>query len=239
MPYNNPSDTDAYPVWNGMERESRMKTQSFVFILAVLLVMQSGCTRAYDTTLETFGRQKKDTLVNRVAAARDAQAQAKEQFAAALDEFRAVAGYRGTLLEEKYKELKAQYDRCQSQMRTVESRMQDVRRAAKSLFRQWEDELEQYSSSVVRKSSEEKLNEMRSRYETVIYAMEKARDKFYPALAAFGDQVLLIKHNLNAQAEVSKGGELDIAEKEISLLIQEIDRSMAEADSFIRQMRLE
>jgi hypothetical protein len=30
-----------------------------------------------------------------------------------------------------------------------------------------------------------------------------------------------------------------IAEREISMLIQEIDRAMAQADSFIRQMRLE
>jgi hypothetical protein len=204
-----------------------------------VLIFIPGCQSAYDTTMETFGRQKKDTLVNHVAAAREAQSQAKEQFAAALDEFRGVVGYKGTLLDEKYKEIKTQYDRCEAQTRTVESRVEDVRKAAKSLFRQWEDELDQYSSSVVRKSSEEKLKQTRLRYETVIYAMEKVRDKFYPALAAFKDQVLLLRHNLNASGKVSPGGGLEIAEKEISLLIQEIDRSMAESDSFIRQMQLD
>jgi hypothetical protein len=216
-----------------------MKTRLTVLAMLAVVLILGGCSHTYDTTTELFGKKKKDVLVDRIAAARDAQSAAKDQFAAALDEFRSIAGYKGTLLEDKYNELNAQYNRCQSQTNTVESRLADARRAAKSLFRQWDDELEQYSSAVVRRASEEKLKDMQMRYENVMYAMEKVRDKFYPALAAFKDQVLLVKHNLNAQTEVTMGEEMGIAEKEISLLIQEIDRSMAEADSFIRQMRLE
>jgi hypothetical protein len=216
-----------------------MKTRLTVLAMLAVVLILGGCSRTYDTTTEFFGKKKKDVLVDRIAAARDAQAQAKDQFAAALDEFRSIAGYKGTLLEDKYNELNAQYNRCESQTNTVNNRLADARRAAKSLFRQWDDELEQYSSAVVRRASEEKLKDMQMRYENVMYAMEKVRDKFYPALAAFKDQVLLVKHNLNAQTEMTMGEEMKIAEKEISMLIQEIDRSMAEADSFIRQMRLE
>jgi outer membrane murein-binding lipoprotein Lpp len=216
-----------------------MKTRLTVLAMSAAVLILAGCSHTYDTTTELFGKKKKDVLVDRIAAARDAQSAAKDQFSAALDEFRSIAGYKGTLLEDKYNELNAQYNRCQSQTNAVESRLADARRAAKSLFRQWEDELEQYSSAVVRRASEEKLKDMQMRYENVMYAMEKVRDKFYPALAAFKDQVLLVKHNLNAQAEMTMGEEMGIAEQEISKLIAEIDRSMAEADSFIRQMRLE
>jgi hypothetical protein len=216
-----------------------MKTRLSIPVLLTAVLILAGCSSTYDTTTELFGKKKKDVLVDRIAAARDAQSAAKDQFAAALDEFRSIAGYKGTLLEDKYNELNSQYNRCESQTRNVESRLADARRAAKSLFRQWDDELEQYSSAVVRRASEEKLKDMQMRFENVIYAMEKVRDKFYPALAAFKDQVLLVKHNLNAQTEMTMGEEMGIAEKEISLLIGEIDRSMAEADSFIRQMRLE
>jgi hypothetical protein len=216
-----------------------MKTRLSIPVLLTAALILAGCARTYDTTTELFGKKKKDVLVDRIAAARDAQSAAKDQFAAALDEFRSIAGYKGMLLEDKYNELNAQYNRCQSQTRNVESRLADARRAAKSLFRQWDDELEQYSSAVVRRASEEKLRDMQMRFENVIYAMEKVRDKFYPALAAFKDQVLLVRHNLNAQTEMTIGEEMRIAEQEISALISEIDRSMAEADSFIRQMRLE
>jgi hypothetical protein len=216
-----------------------MKTRFSVLMLSAVVLACSGCYQAYDTTLETFGKSKKDTLIDRIAAARDAQAQTKEQFALALDEFRAIAGYKGFLLEEKYKELKSQYDQCESQTHTVENQLTEVRRAAKSLFRQWEDEMETFSSSVARRSSEQKYKEMQTRYDAVINAMDRVCDKFYPALSAFKDQVLLLKHNINAQAQIASGGEQAVAEREISLLTQEIDRAMAQADSFIRQMRLE
>jgi sugar-specific transcriptional regulator TrmB len=216
-----------------------MKFCLYVTILSAITLAGAGCGQVYDSTLETFGKSKKDTLIDRITAARDAQAQTKEQFAMALDEFRAIAGYRGTLLEEKYKELKAQYERCQSQTNTVENRLAEVRRAAKSFFRQWEDEMETFSSSVARRSSEEKYRQMQTRYDTVINAMDKVCDKFYPALSAYKDQVLLVKHVVNSQGEVGSSGELAIAEREISILTLEIDRAMAQADSFIRQMRLE
>jgi hypothetical protein len=222
-----------------MEREYPMKNRLSVMLLSAIVLIGLGCDRAYDSTLETFGKSKKDTLIDRIAAARDAQAQTKEQFAVALDEFRAIVGYRGTLLEEKYKDLNAQYERCQSQTSTVENRLSEVRRAAKSFFRQWEDEMETFTSSVARRSSETKYRDMQTRYDTVINALDKVCDKFYPALSAFKDQVLLIKHNVNAQSEVVSGGDLAIAEREISLLTLEIDRAVAQADSFIRQMRLE
>ncbi len=156
----------------------------------------------------------------------------------ALDEFRSVVGYNSTLLDEKYKTLKSQYDKCESRTRTVESRIEDVRRVAKGLFREWEDELDQYSSPALRKSSETKLEATRVKCDKMIAAMEKARDKIYPVLASFKDQVLFIKHNLNAQAIASLEGELGIIEKEISLLIREMENSMAEADTFIRQMQI-
>jgi molecular chaperone GrpE (heat shock protein) len=216
-----------------------MKNRLSILILSAIVLTGLGCDRAYDSTLETFGKSKKDTLIDRITEARDAQAKTKEQFAMALDEFREIAGYRGTLLEEKYKELNAQYERCQSQTNTVENRLAEVRRAAKSFFRQWEDEMETFTSSVARRSSEEKYRQMQTRYDTVINAMERVCDKFYPALSAYKDQVLLIKHVVNSQGQVGSSGELAIAEREISLLTQEIDRAMAQADSFIRQMQLE
>jgi hypothetical protein len=216
-----------------------MKIHLSVAILSVIILTGLGCGRAYDSTLETFGKSKKDTLIDRITSARDAQSLTKEQFAMALDEFRAIAGYRGTLLEEKYKDLKTQYERCQSQTNTVENRLAEVRRAAKSFFRQWEDEMETFSSSVARRTSEEKYRQMQTRYDTVINAMDRVCDKFYPALAAYKDQVLLLKHVVNSQGTMASGGDLAIAEREISLLTLEIDRAMAQADTFIRQMRIE
>jgi ATP-dependent protease HslVU (ClpYQ) peptidase subunit len=216
-----------------------MKTRLSILALLTTVLILAGCTRTYDTTAELFGKKKKDVLVDRIVAARNAQFDARDQFAAALDQLLSVAGYKGTSLEDEYSALNSQYNRCRSQTNNVESRLADARRAARSLFHQWENELDQYSSAVVRRSSEEKLKDMQMRYENVVYALEKARDKLYPALTALKDQVLLVRHNLNAQTALSSGEEMAIAEKEISALLQEIDRATADADSFVRQMGIE
>ncbi len=215
-----------------------MKMRSLLFTTCGMMLLVSSCQSTYYKTMEVFGKQKKDLLVSKVTSARDAQMEAKEQFATALDEFRSIVGYEGTLLDEKYKTLKAQYEKCESRTSTVENRIDDVKRVAKDLFREWEDELDQYSSPALRSASEKKLIETQRRCDQLIGAMEKARNKIYPVLNSFKDQVLFLKHNLNAQAVASLDQELDVIEKEISLLIQEMERSMAEADTFIRQMQI-
>ena len=66
--------------------------------------------------------------------------------------------------------------------------------------------------------------------------MDKAESKMQPVLSAFQDQVLFIKHNLNAQAVASLQDELSSVENEIAILIAEMERSIQEADVFIQEM---
>jgi hypothetical protein len=56
-------------------------------------------------------------------------------------------------------------------------------------------------------------------------------------LAAFRDQVLFLKHNLNAQAVASLSAELDSIEIGVARLINEMNVSIAEADRFIAELR--
>ena len=58
-----------------------------------------------------------------------------------------------------------------------------------------------------------------------------------PVLAVFHDRVLFLKHNLNARAIASLGGETDDIEADVSDLIAEMERSIAEADAFIKEMQ--
>jgi uncharacterized membrane protein YqgA involved in biofilm formation len=65
-------------------------------------------------------------------------------------------------------------------------------------------------------------------------AMKRAEGSMEPVLAQFRDQVLYLKHNLNAQAiGALKGETLDI-EKEIQQLINDMNASIQQADSFIQ-----
>lgn len=204
--------------------------------LLLVFTLLGGCQKAYYGTMEAFGVHKREILVDRVVEARDAQNAAKEQFSSALEEFSSVLNFQGGDLEAKYEKLQAEYDRSVARAGAVSSRIRAVKDVSEALFNEWEDELDDYTSPTLRSRSEQKLRQTRSRYAQLMAVMERAEAKIPPVLNAFRDQVLFIKHNLNAQAIASLRDELDTMEAEISVLIREMERSINEANTFIRAM---
>jgi hypothetical protein len=56
-------------------------------------------------------------------------------------------------------------------------------------------------------------------------------------LDAFRDQVLFLKHNLNARAIASLRNELTTIEDDVAVLVAEMEQAIAESDAFISEMR--
>lgn len=193
----------------------------------------SACQQAYYAAGEKLGYHKREILADRVENARDAQTDAKEQFASALDRFRSVVEIDGGDLEEKYDILQSEFDRSEAKAKQVTNRIELVEDVAQALFTEWEEEITQYQSASLRRSSVEKLTETKRQYDKLIRAMWKAEGKIDPVLAAFRDQVLFLKHNLNARAIASLEGELTGIESDVDALIREMNASIAEADAFI------
>jgi hypothetical protein len=204
-----------------------------------LLVFFTGCEGAYYKTMETFGKHKRDILVDRVENARDAQQDAKEQFKSALEQFSTVVNVPASGLQDKYNQLKAELDKSESKAKDVSKRIEDVESVSKALFKEWESELDQYTNKDLRRISEQKLKQTQNRCDQLIGAMKQAESKIAPVLSAFRDQVLFLKHNLNAQAVASLQGELVSIESNVASLIKEMDASIAEADKFIDSMAAE
>ena len=211
-------------------------SKNTLLITAIIAIISGGCQKAYYGTMEMFGKHKRDILVDNVTEARDAQDQAKKQFASALEEFMSVVNTPNSQLEQKYNTLNAAYEKSKDKAEAVSDHIRDVKRVAKALFKEWENELDEYSSSALRKASEEKLKQTQTRYAKLITAMERAESKITPVLSAFHDQVLFLKHNLNAQAIASLQDELTSVESDINTLIQEMEKSIDEADAFIQEM---
>ena len=201
-----------------------------------LLVMITGCESAYYSTMEKFGYHKRDLMVNRVESARDAQEDAKEQFESALEKFISVLDYKGGQLEEKYNQLNTEYEKSVARAQTVHERIEAVEDVSEDLFAEWEAELSEYSNQNLRRSSERKLKQTRRQYSQLIGAMKRAERKIDPVLTAFHDQVLYLKHNLNAQAIASLQSELVSVEANVASLIKEMEASIKEANAFIDTM---
>lgn len=205
----------------------------FLFALGLL----SGCQSVYYGTMEKLGIHKRDMLVERVEDAKDSQEEAKEQFANALEEFLAVTEYQGGDLQAQYNKLSSELDRSEQKANEVRARIDSIDSVAESLFEEWTSELEQYSNPTLRASSEEQLEATRERYDRLMVVMRRAEDRMDPVLAAFRDQVLFLKHNLNARALASLEATSIGLQQDIKELILQMEGSIEEASAFIDEMR--
>jgi hypothetical protein len=222
--------------WRITVKRSIFKNSTTGLCVIAVIFLLLGCESTYYKTMETMGYHKRDIMVDRVEDARDAQEEAKEQFESALEKFSSVLGFHGGDLEEKYDQLKDEYDESVIKADAVRSRIAAVENVAEDLFAEWQEELNQYTSSSLRRSSARKLKETKSKYAQLIGAMKRAERKINPVLSAFHDQVLYLKHNLNAQAIASLQSELASIETDVARLIKEMEASIKEANSFIDSM---
>jgi chromosome segregation ATPase len=207
-----------------------------VIVTATACVPMSSCKTVYYGTMESLGQHKRDILVDRVESARDDQEEAKEQFRSALDSFSEVVAFDGGDLRANYDRLKDELGRAESKARRVSGRIEAIEEVAAALFEEWEGELDQYASDDLRQRSEDKLNETKTRYGQLIAVMKRAEQKMEPVLVAFRDQVLFLKHNLNAQAVASLQGNVESLQAEIAELVAEMEAAIAEANAFIESM---
>jgi len=104
------------------------------------------------------------------------------------------------------------------------------------MFKEWNDELKQYNNPDLRRASEKQLYETKDRYNQLITVMRQASSKMDPVLTAFHDQVLFLKHNLNAQAIASLQNTAKGIETDVAALIKDMEASINEANQFISQM---
>ncbi len=209
-------------------------------LLTVLLAVSAGmpgCQKAYYGTMEAFGKHKRDLLVSRVKDGSEAQDAAKEQFASALEEFSALINFDGGNLKKAYDKSNSQLDDCESKAATVKDRIKSIESVGDALFAEWNKELDQYSNASLRNASESQLSVTKSKYTDMLNAMKRAAATMDPVLATFRDNVLFLKHNLNAQAVASLRGEVAKLETDVRDLIRQMEASIAEADAFIRDMQ--
>jgi hypothetical protein len=207
--------------------------------LPVLFIaaLSGGCKSAYYATWEKLGWEKRDILVDRVEDARDAQETAKEEFKTTLQKFQEVTGFQGGELQAKYEQLSSSYERADKRATAVRDEIASVESVANDLFAEWETELGQYSDPNLRRSSQQKLDQTRDHYKELLAAMRKAEQRMDPVLKVFKDQVLYLKHNLNAQAIGSLQATATQIEGEVAGLITEMEASINEANQFIEQMK--
>lgn len=199
-------------------------------------LLLSGCQSAYYGAMEKVGYHKRDIMVDRVEEAKESQEEAQEQFSSALEEMQALLAFDGGNLEDAYNKAKDEYDSAQSAADDVGNRIDNVEDVAEALFDEWETEIQEISKASLRRNSTTKLKETQRSYNSLVKGMRRAEAKMPPILTAMKDNMLYLKHNLNAQAIGAIKGEFENLQSDISSLINEMNKSIEESNKFIEAM---
>lgn len=208
-----------------------------LIILSAMMAGLCGCSTMYYGAMEKFGVHKRDILMDRVKEARDSQDEAKTQFLSAMDQFKSVVNFTGGDLEKEYNRLNDALQSSEARATAVCDRIKAVEDVSQALFKEWRGEIKQYSSDALRNASQRKYDQTVDKYDDLLRAMKNAESKLEPVLVSMRDQVLFLKHNLNARAIAGLSSELASVQGNVDSLIRDMDTAIKQADQFIATLK--
>ncbi|EKO3404879.1 DUF2959 domain-containing protein [Vibrio fluvialis] len=209
------------------------------YLLAIFLSIftLTGCQSAYYSAMEKVGYHKRDIMVDRVEAAQESQKEAQQELTSALEALSAFTQFDGGELESAYERINDQYQQSEAAAADVHERIAAIEDVADALFDEWQGELALYTSSKLRRASEQKLNTTKTSYQTMLKAMKRAEQKMTPVLNTLRDNTLYLKHNLNASAVGSLQGEFATLEQDIRTAITQMNAAIKESDQFLAHLK--
>ena len=187
----------------------------------------------YYSARESIGEHKRDIVVYQVEQACTSLQETKAEFEDALAKFKSIVHINESALEQKYHLLNRQYQFCRSKTEEVSDRIEAIEGVSQALFAEWEAELNEYSNKTLRNNSKQQLKLAKQNYSRLLKTMRMAEAKIQPVLAAFKDQVLYLKHNLNGRAIAALHHEFLEITIDISQLILAMEITISEASQFV------
>jgi hypothetical protein len=220
-----------------MTKETIPTSVALILFAVLQAFFLGGCSKAYYGAMEKVGIHKRDILIDRVEGARDAQSEAQEQFKSALEQFATVIHIKNSNLKKAYEKLNAEYEDSEKAAKKVSERIDKVESVSDALFEEWEEELKLYKRADLRESSKRKLEDTKTRYRQMLESMHRAEKSMEPVLLSFRDNVLFLKHNLNAQAIGSLKLEFSSLKGKIDGLIQNMNEAIKTSNKFIADIK--
>jgi hypothetical protein len=204
--------------------------------LIVFALLLSGCQSTYYKAMSTLGKEKRDILVQRIKDAKKDQDQTKQQLQTTMESFQALTGFKGGSLEKSYKRLNSDYEGAASQAGKLHDKIQSIDQVSNDLFKEWQGEINAMDNGRLKSQDTVMLRNAKTRQTTYMRAMRRTEDQIEPVLKAFHDQVLFLKHNLNARAIGSLKNTSAGLQSDVAGLVQSIDASSQEADKLISSL---
>ena len=204
--------------------------------LLVVTLLLVGCESAYYKAMRTLGKEKRDILVQRIKDAKNDQDQTRQKLQTTMESFQALTGFQGGSLEKSYQRLNSDYESASSQAAKLHDKIQSIDQVSNDLFKEWQGEISAMDNGKLKSQDTIMLRNAKTRQATYMRAMRRTEDQITPVFKAFHDQVLFLKHNLNARAIGSLKNTSAGLQSDVAGLVQSIDASSQEADKLISSL---
>lgn len=192
---------------------------------------------AYYQSRETLlGDHKRDLVVLQVDQACNSLMESRDQFIDALEQFKLLVHVDESPLQLRYQLLKRHYEQCKYKAEQLSQRIQAIEHVSEALFTEWETELDLYTNRLLRSRSQQQLKKSRQQYARLVKTLQIAESRIHPVLADFQDQVLSLKHNLNAYAIAALRNDFIEIGLDISKLVAVMERTIIEASQFVSDL---
>jgi hypothetical protein len=186
--------------------------------------------------MSAFGKEKRDILVARVKDSKKEQQETKEQIKTTMESFQELTGFQGGQLEKNYKKLNGEYEKAVDSAKKLHDRINSIDQVSNDLFKEWQKEIDGMGNRKLKRQSEAMLRSSRLQEASYLKSMRQTEARMTPVLAAFHDQVVFLKHNLNARAIGSLKGTSTRISTDVDVLLTSLDGSIAQADALIQSL---
>lgn len=218
------------------QRISNSPTPILLVAALVATAVTAGCSSAYYSAWEMLGQEKRDLLRSNVESVKQEQQAAADDFEDALERLRSLYDIDGDKLEKTYDKLKDDAEDAENRAQDIRDRIDKIDSIANDLFKEWDQEIGEISNAGYRQKSRAKLNETKYKYNALAASLEKSEASMDPVLTHLNDNVLFLKHNLNAAAIGGLAADMEGIETDIEQLIADMRASISEADSFLKTL---
>jgi len=214
-----------------------MKNTVIKISLFFLLLSVIGCQSAYYSAMEKVGKHKRDILIDRVESATDSQQDAKKEFKDALTQLSTLINFDGGELQQQYEISSEHFHSSMNAAEEVTARIDAIENVAEALFDEWQNELEQFSNQSLKRQSQSRYKETQRRYTSLMKSMRTTEKRMQPILNALKDNMLYLKHNLNARAIGELKSEYKLIKQDVERLINEMNNSISKSQTFIQTLK--
>jgi len=167
--------------------------------VALAALLLTGCATIPGGP-ERFNLHRQDQLAHHAVLARQAHYAAQDQFLVALDSFTRLLEDQEIPLRQRYDELSQDFTRTERVVAQMARSVDQMERAARIHFVDWENRLYEYADPVIRNASRRQLDATRQSYEEVVIDVRHLQGRTERVMGAFRDQMRFLSHNLNQQS---------------------------------------